>query len=297
MPEGVFSSRYELSTSSYNSVLDRSKKTDLLKELLDRNSIGEDDIKGDLAYTSTVHSFMLQYGLYDSLNVALVVPFVINKRESNLEVANTGNASHIQFASDYESAESQGIGDISLIATWRPVYSDSNDFRVGIELNGNNGQYHLSDSDNVSLGNGANDLEILLRWLVYSSESEFRTDVELAVLATETIEITEDDTDYEIKKGNNVHLGIDLSDNLGSINYGGGLKVVTSGKTQINDVDQGDNYLAFYYKLFLNFGNLKRLEESTISLPWYAGVYFEDIFIGTNAPAASTFGIKATLYF
>lgn len=297
LPEGVFSAGYELTTSSYNSILDGSKKNDLLVELLDRNSIGEEDIKGDLAYSSTVHSFKLQYGLYDSLNLAAIVPFVINKRESNLDVVDTGNATHMQFASDYESAESQGLGDISLIATWRPLYSDSNDFRVSVELNGNNGEYHLSDSDKVSLGNGANDLGIHIRWIAYSSESEFRVDVELAALATENFEVTEDGTNYEIKKGNNVLLSIDLSDNIGSMNYGGGFKALTSGKTMINKVDQGDNYLAYSYKLFLNFGNLNQLEDSTVNLPWNAGFYFEDIFAGTNAPASSTFGFKGTLYF
>ncbi|MCG8338925.1 MAG: hypothetical protein MJE63_30830 [Proteobacteria bacterium] len=297
MPKGVFSSSYELTTFSYNSILDGSQQKDLLKELLDRNSIGEEDIKGDLAYTSMVHSFKLQYGLFGSLNLAAVVPFVINKRESNLDVADTGNATHMQFASDYETAESQGLGDISLIATWRPIYNDSTDFRVRLELNGNNGEYYLSDSDNISLGNGANDLGIFMRWIVYSSDSEFRTDVEVAALATETFEITEDGTNYEIKKGNTVLLSIDLSDNFGSLNYGGGVKALTSGKTIINKVDQGDNYLAYSYRLFLNFGNLNQLEDSTVNLPWYAGFYFEDIFAGTNTPDSGTFGFKGTLYF
>ena len=244
-----------------------------------------------------VHSFKLQYGVFDSLNLAVVVPFINNKRESNLDVVDTGNAVHMQFASDYESAESQGVGDISLIASWRPVFSDVNDFRIEVELNGSNGDYFVSDSDNVSLGNGANDLGIYLRWIIHSSESQFKTDVKLAVNATQNIEITEDGTDYEIKKGNNVSFGIDFSDNWDSLNYGGGLKALTSGKTTINKVDQGDNYLAFSYKLFVNFGNLNQLEESTITLPWYAGLYFENIFTGTNSPASSILGLKGTLYF
>ncbi len=297
LPEKVFLSGYEFKTISQDSVLKGSERQTLLSALLDHNSIGENDISGSLSYQTTIHNFKLQFGFSDSLNLGVVLPYLVKKRESNLQVADAGNNKHTGFAESYKSAETQGLGDISLILFWRPIYSDLNDFRIRVELNGKNGAFYVSDSDNISMGNGANDLSMFIRWIVYSNSSKLMTDVEVGAVATEDTSISENGNDYDIRKGSNVSLKIDLSDNSGIWNYGAGIKALTSGKTTINGVDQGDNFLAYSYRLFVNLGNLNQLEESTVNRPWSAGLCLENVFSGANAPEYHTIGLKAAIYF
>jgi hypothetical protein len=297
LPGGVFSTSYEYKSGSADSILSGMERKSMGDSLLDRQDIDEAAVDGSVSIQTGAHLLKLHYGLSDSFNISFTVPYLYKRRTSSLTVSGSGNAAADQFVENNGSAETQGLGDLSLTGMWRPIYTDGTELRLAIGLDGNNGAFYYNDGQNISLGNGAYDSSFTIRWLIYPITSNSVLDFEASSVFTSNATVTSGGEELELQKDNSGVIRLDFSVNHNAWNFGGGLKMVAEGQTAINGISQGDGYLAYTYRLFLNYGNLNQLEHTAVGSPWLVGVYLDNTVFGANAPEENTIGFKAVFYF
>lgn len=297
LPKGGLSIKYDFRTTTIDSIYSGTDQRSMLESELKEQSLKNDEVNGSLYYQTYTQLFKLQYGLSETLNLSLEIPYINRERHSDLKVSNSSDTDQSSFAENYDSTKTDGFGDLTLGLIWRPVYNDTVDFRISGALNGDNGATHYTNPDKLSLGNGAYDVGLTMRILIYSLESRMMTDIELNSTSTLDTTVEEDSDSFQYSKASDAFLKIDLSNNTARWHYGLGLKAVVGGESIIDGTQQEDSYIAYLYRVFLNTGNLDALEESTLALPWMAGVLIENTFFGANAPGANTIGLKAVLYF
>ena len=228
----------------------------------------------------------------------LIVPYIEKERDSSLSLTKGSDANHKDFVDKHDSTKNKGIGDVSAQCTWRLAYSDENDVSLGLELNGDNAPTYFNESNKIALGSGATEITFFLKWFSYPRNIDMTTSVETGMIVTRNNSVTDDNgKNLTLKKSNSSYLDIGLSFNSGMVNYGGDLRMDSVGTTNIDGKNQGDGYLAYSCKLFLNLGNMYLLEQNPLKLPWMAGIYIERVISGVNAPDEHILGLKASFYF
>lgn len=299
LPSGVFHFSYEYQSTATKDYMAAGRERKSVREvLLDRNHMDEDDVDGSIHYQQNRQLLGIKYGLFDFLNLELVIPYIQVKRESSLDLTDNGSASQLAFRDSYDSTETQGTGDMALWFIWRLHYSDENDLHLGIGLDNDNGPYNYDDPDKLALGSGAQELSFYVKWLAYPRSTEMAVETETGITLTKNSEVrTDDDEGLTLKRQNNLYLQILLSFNEDILNWGGALRMNNRGETDIDGQGQGDGYVSYTTKLFFNLGNLYRLEEEPLAFPWTVGIYAERVFFGANAPDDQVSGLKASFYF
>lgn len=298
LPRGVFRFSYDINTTTTEKILaDGEGRESLLNALLSRYSIPDTGVEGSIKYETVKQKLELQVGVFNSWNFGITIPYLTNKRISDLEVE-SGSTAQQAFKERFKSAETSGVGDLEYWGIWRPHYSDEFDFRLVFKLIGDNAPLHYGKSDEVALGSGTKDLVSSLKWKYYPKSYPMMLEFESGLRFTENSTVTDDSGESrELKKGRDIHMSIASSYNLNRFNYGGRIRLINKAPTIIDDTQQNDGYIAYTYRLFLNVGNLYMLESTTVNLPWNAQIYMENTFFGSNAPDARVIGLKATTYF
>jgi hypothetical protein len=299
VPVGVFNFSYEyVQTLAESYMAAGMEKETMLNVFLDRSHLNEDDVSGSIKNQTTRQFLRMKYGLLDSLNLMLVVPYIDTRRESSLLASDAGDTLQNSFVENNKSVENQGMGDISLWCIWRLSYTDETDLMLGFGLDGDNAPYIYDDPDKLSLGSGAQEFTTYIRWLAYPRSVDMTVETEAGVILTRNSSVSSsDNADLTLKRGNSHYLHILLSFNFDVVNWGGRIRMNTIGETDIDGIGQGDAYLSYTGKLFLNLGNLHRLEQETLALPWMVGLYSERVLFGANAPDDQVSGITASIYF
>ncbi len=299
LPEGAIGLSYDFESSTANSGYNSyTQKKSLRKMLANRHNIDEQSIGGDISLRSIQQNLSFQYGLFETLNIGVTLPYVSNSRESSLTVKDSNSAETTAFVDSYESAESSGIGDYELWGIWRLVYTDSMDFQFGFSFVGDNAPYYYNDTENVAIGSGSQEFLIYFRWLIYPNNVDIIADIE--VNSTSTIDGSVEDPDgnsYELRRGTSIAFHANFSKNLDAFNFGGGLNGLTTAETQIDGSGISDSGISYTFDLFLNFGNLHQLEVQDVTLPWMVRFDFESVIYGVNTTADVKYGIKALFYF
>ncbi len=299
VPSGVIQSTYDfqsITTSDYMAA-GMEKKT-ILESMLHRNQMDEDDVEGSIKYQSSKQILQLKYGLFDVVNLMLVIPYIDIRRESSLKVSDSTNSEQNSFVENWENAESNGLGDIALWGIWRLVYNDESEVHFGFGVDGDNAPYYYNEKDKIALGSGAQELSAYVNWLAYPRGVEMTVKTEAGVTYTKNSSVTtENGEELTLKRQNNLYLQILLSFNQDRLNWGGAICMNNFGETDIDGVRQGDGYLSYTTKLFLNLGNMHLLEEDSVSLPWSVGIYAERVVFGANAPNDQIAGLKVFVYF
>ena len=298
LPVGVFNISYDFQTKSNDSVWVGGRETESqLKNLLKRLNLDEEAVDGSIKYESMIQTFKFQYGLSNSLNIGLSIPNLSQKRSSSLTVNNASIANN-KFVEDYQSAETEGMGDIDLFGIWRSMYTDDIDFRIGVEINADNAPYHYDRTDEVALGTGAQELKTYLHWKLYPRTIDMITDLKIQLSFTKNSDVIADTGEsLTLKRGRSTYMHIKLSFNDDAFNYGGGTKMISQAETIVDDQKQGDGYLSYHLNAFINYGNMYQLEKGSVSQPWMVQLSLDNAFWGANAPQTTTLGLKMFLYF
>jgi len=299
LPDGVSEVSYEVESISadfgYNN---SSNKKSLKGMLLDRYNIDDSAVGGGISYQSIQHNLRFQYGLFETLNVGVTIPYISNSRESSLSVKDSGSTKAIAFVDSYESAESSGVGDYELWVIWRLIYTDSADFRFGFSFVGDNAPEYYNDPENVAIGSGAQELFSYIHWLIYPNNIDITGEIKIE--NTNTLNSSVEDPDgrsYELKRGNSLSFHTNLSMNAGGFNFGGGLNGYSNAETLIDGKGIGDGHKIYTVDMFVNYGNLDKLETQSLTLPYMVQFKVESPVYGVNTSADLKYGIKTLFYF
>jgi len=274
---------------------DGSVKESVLSKTLRQNRIPADAIDGSIEYEDNHHLINFQYGLIPSFNVGITVPYLVRQRKSDLTVQQAGYST---FDSDYSSTEASGLGDLEIWGLWRVFYSDDLDFQLGLKLNGDNAPHYFDQPENLSLGNGFQEISGFLDLTLYTSRYPFSAVFRLA----QTLYITNktndsDGVEQKIVKAHGLKGSMGFSYNVEKYSFGGSILLNTESDTTISGISQSDGYLSYAYRLYCNMGNLHLLEKSSIKRPWESQIALQNVFRGSNADHTTEIGISASLYF
>lgn len=306
LPESVQKFNYSVKTEEYDSInqttgglyLRRGKRTSLLEEMLDRNNLDSDSVSGSMSIKETRHEFFYQYGISDELSFGVMLPWVINERSSSLSIKGVSSQEKTDFVDKYQSAKSEGLGDIEFWLSKRWVYTDAHDLTYGLALRWDNGEINSDKNDKMPLGGGNKDYIGFFRWVMYDIYSSFKGQLDL--LYTKPAKATirnSDGKDVSLERGSESRVSYDASWNYNSFTYGAGVGYDYHSKTEIDSVSQEDGYIAYDYSFFLNYGNLNKLDIGPVKLPWDIGIRLNNTLGGVNAPDRKAIKVDISLYF
>lgn len=296
VPDGVSLVSLEAAWSSHNAFLNSgSESTPALAVYRDRSDVDDDAVSGSVAHEKTAVILNAQYGLFNSFNLGVSVPYLMQKRNSDITL---NDATQSAFAESIDNAESSGAGDIEIYGFWRVIYSDVADLQLGLALNGDNAPYNSDDHQSLALGSGSKELSLLLRYCLYSIHSPLKLAIELEYVFAEkgTVKLT-DGRDVTKKQENSTFANFDLSSHQNALGYGGGLGVASVGLTKLDGVSMEDGYLAYSLRGFVTYGNLYLLENQFVQHPWEIRLLAEKNVAGNNAPDSQTLSLKLTTFF
>ncbi len=299
VPNNIFRLSYGVKSITSESMLDTGvNRKSILENRLSRRNLENNTVDGDIKYESMIQTMTIQYGLFDSFNLGLVLSYVSSERKSDLTVK-TNSIDTLAFVEDYQEAKSSGLGDIQFWGIWRFIYSGELDVRMGFILDADNAPYYYGEPDKMSLGSGAQELSYFLRWKIYPRNSELIVDIN--VLGSTTLNSSVYDSasgeKLTLSRGRESTVSLMLSSNWAAFHYGGGFLYDSQAETVIGGANQKDGYMSYFYKMFVTYGNLSQLEKHPVTLPWLIKFHIQNAFYGLNAPDSREFGIEASLYF
>ncbi|MBU3916099.1 hypothetical protein KKA14_11240, partial [bacterium] len=296
LPKGVFLFSYGIESSTSDQMLYSGMSTEsIVKNLLNRENVDSSEVSGSIDYTDIIQLVTFQYGLFENINLGITIPSVIRKRNSSLS---SSTVEGINFSGKYQSAETNGIGDIEIWGNWRLVYSDSVDFRMGVSIIAGNAPYNYDSSTKMPLGDGAPGMGFFIRCIIYSQIDEYITDIRFKVTSPMDSTVTDSSGEsLEMRRGNSLEGYIMLSKNIEAWNFGGGLNGITKSQAMIGDEGQSDGYVNYSLTLFAGYGNLNQLEQGPIAIPWNIKLSLNSVFAGNNTLQKRAIGLTGYLYF
>lgn len=295
LPENRSSIGYKGSSFNYSKVYADGGKRSVLDLELENNSLEAGDVLGVIKYSKNVHRIDVQYGLLDTLNVVLSLPYIQRKRTSQLS---DSDASHTTFIENHASVDTSGMGDISLGVIWRTVYTDVHNFQIGFEYTGDNGVYQYGESDKLSLGSGTKDLTGKLKWYLYPLGTSLRVNLEMAStysLKGKVKDSNGDEFDIERDASQTAQLGVFGS--LSPFHYVASVNYISRSASVINEESQGDGVKGVYVNAAVGITNLSQLEQGPVALPWEIELGVRYNYSGNDLPVGYALALNGRIYF
>jgi len=296
LPEQRLSVSFEVFNEQFDSVLvDNTSRRSLLNELLLREGLSEEVVSGDLAYQSRRYQVALQYGLTPVFNLGIILPYLQRERRSSLAAVTTSPSAFIERN---RSLKTEGIGDLTVQLTWRPLYSDNHDMQFGFALDGDNAGSNLGQTDSLPLGSGGKELKTLFSWRFYARASTLMGKLDVIGTIHETGDVkNEDNRTLRRSKGNDSAASLYFGANHRRFHFGGALGMASTASTRVDGVSQKDGYLGYELKGRIQYGNLTLLETAPVSRPWEIQLDLSATLFGNNKPATQTWALAVFRYF
>lgn len=296
VPEGVSLTSLEISRTTYDQYLSKnSETTSTLDVYRERNGIDSSAATGSIDHETSIARLQFQYGLFNTINLGISVPYLDTQRSSDINLNDSGQSEFLDFAGD---ASASGMGDIEIYGIWRLIYTDTADFQLGISLNGDNAPYNGDKPDKLALGSGSKELSLFLRLFGYSIQSTAMLAFEAEYLWVEDATVKSlDGRNVNKSAENSVEANIKVAGVSDAIGYGGGIRIQSIGASKLDNVSLKDGYLVYSLIGFISIGNLNILEKQFIRHPWEAHLQMEKNIYGVNAPNAQILSIKLSTYF
>lgn len=295
LPENSIGIDYSASSYSYDKIYVDGSKTTVLKSELKKNDLEKEDVSGDIEYTTMTHQLNFRYGISNTLNAGVGVPYIYRKRSSDLSDADQQNAS---FVTQYQSAETSGMGDYSVWLMWRAFYTDAHNLQLGLKFKDNTGAYHYDKNDELALGNGTQDLTASMKWFVYSFSSTLRGCFDL-FLTYSLDDVTQDATgdNVKIERDSSQKVKLGIYEYFGALYYQTSINYINNANTLIDGESQEDGDKGFYFDVAVGASNLDKLEKGSVGLPWEVEVGLRYNLGGTHLPATYAIGVNGSVYF
>lgn len=295
LPENVFGVDYSFSGQSYDKVHTSGGQKSVLKSELENNDIDESEVSGSIKHLEYKYTLGFRYGLSNTWNFGVELPYIYRKRTSDLKDSDGDNSS---FVDAYQSAESSGLGDYSLWLMWRAAYTELHNLQFGLKFKDNNADYNYDKNDELALGSGTRDVTWILRYFVYpySNTMRYNLDVFLTYSFDDKIKDTSGEK-VTLKRGASQQVRFGVYDYFKNFYYQAGVNYKNEASAVIDDVSREDGIKGFFFDISVGLSNLDNLEEGSVSLPWEIEFELRGNVSGDNLPATAILGLKGSVYF
>ncbi|MGK5091815.1 hypothetical protein WDW89_07320 [Deltaproteobacteria bacterium TL4] len=313
IPEGVWQTEVQVQwVPEYEEAFGGSQKRVPLKNLLIREQLYRERLKGSISRKENITEFKFEYGLNSDWVLGLYLPYVQKSQKSTLAVTVAEDDPHYdtvqRIKQSLASNEISGLGDLALKAGYDMHYSNTLHTRGGAILELPTGNTETARGIYTSaLGEQQVDLTGFLHFTWYPQSTRLRSGVRIS--ATNQLKGTRETLagkEVEYFGGNILDLRYNWIYELNK-----GLVAIELQRTQGEESTLGgegqDN--AFYmnrYHVEIGYGNLTELESSTtvrpyqIRISYTAPVRIDEptvIHEGQNVPALTTWQLTWLTYF
>jgi hypothetical protein len=299
VPEGVWGVRLMFRSETQDSTIDRGGRNAKLINYV----IPEDDIRaevdGQIERSIRRHDVLLTYGISDSWNLSLNVPYLEMEQDSSLTSASADP--EVQAAVARLQSESlSGLGELTLTSLHRPVFSDWNSLVMGYGLNypaGGQEQPYVG-SNTFALHTPVASVFGLVHYTRYPAINRSRFDVRGWVALSLTDDVTTAQGDSrKLEQGNRVSIRAGWSQEIGSVSAGLEVEILDQRNNTLGGERLSDRLRAQFLRLHVGFGNLAELESGPMAFPYQFNIQFESLQRGTNVPDGDNVSLIFQTYF
>jgi hypothetical protein len=265
---------------------DRSKNLRSLRSYLIPNRGAYAQASGPVERTITETDLRLTAGFSDSTNLFLQLPYLELEQDSRLSTS----SSRDDFNHEVDALDSQklsGLGDLTALLMFRPVFSDRNGFVWGYGIT--HPLRDRSESDPglyaLALRSPNPRLQTFVHYTRYPRLEHARFDLRLEVQTGLTGRIdTLDEGSQSYRSGTGVAAETGGHFEAGPVGFGGSLEERYYGQSRVDGVGQNDPRNATLLHWRLAFGNLADLEEGPVQLPYQVRLTLDRSLRGFNVP-------------
>lgn len=299
VPEGVVMLHAELSAQQQDQGISTHNTVGGLREWALRSERERSQVTGDLTRRVTWLTVAAQYGMSDTWNLRLEVPYGQVSQTADLTVDTTDT----ELAARVKTLETEtlsGLGDIRLSSLLRPLYTDANSLVLGLHVS-----VPGSGQDNRYIGRPTLTLAQPLpalgaslhythfpevsrsRWdLVGSWKRYSRGTVDTHLADNRSLVLPDEST-----------VSLHWAKELQSVNFGFGLRHELSINTVLDGENLNDDALAWIIQGEIGGGNLAELEQGPVDLPQAWRIAIEHTVAGFNVPLGTVYALRYRLYF
>jgi hypothetical protein len=278
---------------------DRAGNRNPLKKFLLPNRAVREATEGSISRTETDVHLRSTFGLSDTWNVFVQLPYRMLKQESSLTT--DSDDPNVQAEVDALQPQSlSGPGDLRVLSMHRPVFSDRNGFIWGY------GFTHpvLDRSESrpgllaLALRSPSPTLRAFAHYTRYPRMERGRFDVraEAELGLPGEIEVREGETS-QYRSGNGVTIELGWFQEVGAVGAGISLLEFVQAQSRLAGVGQSDPHKETVLRFRLGYGNLIDLEQGPIRQPFQVMLEMERSLRGFNVPYSDGFTLSLLLFF
>jgi len=299
VPPGVWQVSMSQNSESWSRTHRKQKTTEpnALREL-DLSDSSAAKLKGGLDYTQTRQVTGVRYGLNSKLNLGFLVSSQSLERVSTLENLDSTNQSVTDYVAAVNSRKVSGAGDTEIFLDYRHMHSDYALLVSGLYLSEPTGKTEYNQTHPMNLGTGLRRLGYRLIWDGYISGSTlylhslFQIGFDSKAQVPDLVGGTQ-----TLKGGVGNKFRSEVLHQLGWLHYGTGIQFIVEPDHKLADRSIRDGMLGTSVWLTAGLGNLSKLEQGPVSLPWTFSMQASNSYSGTNLPMALGLKAKLSVYF
>ena len=299
-PDGGFLTRVSLRLENQDSAFDQSGESGPMKNFLIKDPLIRDEISGDITREVTRYDLRFTYGLSDTWNLSLNLPFVEVRQNSTL-TANAGASTGARETADLlQSATIQGLGDVELTSLHRPLFSDWNAFTwgYGITYPGSSQKSPYVGTTSLELGRPAPAIHMFIQYTRYPAVEHARFDFSGRVVSQLGGAVTvPGGAERRLQRLNEGAVRMDWTHEIGYIFYGLGIEFLNQSEHTLSGQRLADQIRAQFLRLSIGMGNLAELEQGPIAFPYQLRLEFQDVQRGANIPNGSHITLSLQMFF
>lgn len=300
VPGSVLHTRLSLLLETQDTALDQSGTHGPLKNFLVRDTALRDEIEGSITRNVTRYDLRTTYGISDSWNLSLNIPFVEVEQVSTLGGTPGASVEALELADLLQSQTISGIGDVELTSLHRPVFSDWNAFTWGFGLlfPGSGRESPYVGATSLQLGEPTVQLHGFVHYTRFPALPRSRVDFRVAMRhqLNEQITVANGET-RRLEPVNSLSFKLGWSQELGNFLYGLGAEFIGQGEHTVNGERLVDQVRAQIIRTRIGYGNLSGLEQGPLSFPYQLRLEHRNVLRGADIPDGDHFTLSFLAYF
>lgn len=299
VPEGVLGIRLNLRQETQSRTIDRgSRHADLINYVIPNDTIRA-EVDGTIERSIRTYDLLLTYGISDSWNLSLNLPYMELKQDSTLFT--TSSDPEVQGALEgLETRRQSGLGDITVTSLHRPKFGDWNAVEWGWGVIRPTGEQEAPyvGAPTFDRRSAANSVFGFFHYTRFPAISRSRFDLRFwgAVARRDTVTVPGGER-KTVDVGNRTSLRMGWAQELGPAAMGLEVDILDKRSNSVANERLQDPARAHVLRYYLGFGNMTRLESQPLAFPYQLNIQFEQVLRGTNVPDGDTVTVSLQTYF
>lgn len=299
VPEGAWKYEAAVFVEAQQSAYNRFGKLRSLKRLLIPKRADAKQTSGSIIRKVNRADFRFTYGVSDTWNLFLEVPYLQLEQDSSLKTSSTDPLIQAQVAT-LRSQSLTGLGDFRMFSMHRTVFSDRNGFVVGYGL-----IHPIRDRDDsrpgalaLALRSPHPSLSSFIHYTRYPALRRSRFDIRLQFdFGLDGHIKALDGKKRKFEGGNDLDIQLGWHKEFGAFGTGFNLNHRRKTLNRLGGGSLGDPEEETLFRLRAGYGNLVRLEQGALNFPYQLILEFDRSLDGFNVPYSDGITLSLQTYF